>query len=126
MVTEAGAAPALERADIHLHLADPARRQKDVVDVIGWSVLGAVAPVERRHGLLAVQLAAHGVVGADQAELLLENADLGRVVDAPARLVPDRVAVEVARDHRRRMAEEIAIARHGAPQRPELALADAA
>src|SRR4030095_9213929 len=93
---------------------------------VGRPVLGAVAPVERRHGLLAVLLAADRVPGADQAEALVEQTDLGRMVGGPARLVPDLVAVEIARHQRRRMAEKVAVARYRAAERPERALADAA
>ena len=45
------------------------------------------------------------------------------MIAAPARFVPDDVAVEIARDHRRPLAEEAPVARHGAAQRPELMLA---
>jgi hypothetical protein len=114
MVTEAGPAPRLEAADLDAAPADQVLRQEDIVDVVGRTVPGAVAPVERRHALLAVLLAAQGVPGADQAEALVEQPDLGRMVDAPARLVPDRVAVEVARDQRGAFAEKALVAHHRA------------
>src|SRR5262249_46325552 len=117
MVTEPRAAPALEPADLDLHPIDPARRHEHVVDVVSRPVLGAVAPVEGRHALFAVQLAVHRVPGADQPEFLLEDANLGRMVDAPAWLIPDGVAVEVTRDQRRRMAEELVVARQRPPER---------
>src|SRR4029453_17886359 len=107
MVAQPSAAPGFESADAEMaHFADPGGRQEDIIDVIGRAVLGAIAPVEGGLALLPVRLAADRVVGTDQAETLLEDGDLGRMVDAPARLVPDRVAVEIARDHRRSLAQE--------------------
>lgn len=123
MVAEAGTAPCLEAADLDAAPADQVLRQENIVDVIGRTILGAVAPVEGRHALLAVLLAAQRVPGADQAEALVEQPHLGRVVDAPARLVPDRVAVEIARDQRGAVAEESLVAHHRPPQWPELVLA---
>jgi hypothetical protein len=89
MVAQPCAAPSLEGADAEMaHFADPGGRQEDIIDVIGRPVLGAIAPVERGLALLPVRLAADRMVGADQAEALLEDADLGRMVDAPARACP--------------------------------------
>src|SRR5258708_34800638 len=127
VVAEARSAPGLERANAQFaHLTDPQQRHEDIIDVIGRPVLGAVAPIERGFALRAMRLAADRMVGADQAEAFLEDPDLGRVVDTPARLVPDRIAVEVARDHGRPLAEEALVARQRPSQRAQLVLADAA
>src|SRR5258707_2815329 len=102
MVAQPRPAPGLEGADAEMpYLADPIRRQEDIIDVIGRTVLRAVAPVERWLALRAVRLATDRMIGADQAKTLLEDPDLRGMVDAPAGLVPDRDAVEVARDHGR-------------------------
>src|SRR5260370_23467759 len=127
VVAEARCAPSLERANAQCaHLTDPQRRHEDIIDVIGRPVLGAVAPIERGFALRAMRLAADRMVGADQAEALLEDPDLGRVVDTPARLCPDRIAVEVARDHGRPLAEEPLVARQRPSQRAHLGLTDTA
>src|SRR4029453_2085936 len=127
VVAQPRAAPRLEGADAEMaHFADPGGRQEDIIDVIGRPVLGAVAPVQGGLVLLAVRLPADRVIGADQTEALLEDANLGRMVDAPAGLIPDRVAVEIACDHRRSLVQEAFVAREPTPQRPELVLADAA
>src|SRR6266478_8871463 len=111
MIAQPRAAPGLEGADAEMpYFADPGRRQEDIIDVVGRPILGAVAPIERGFALLAVRLAADGVVGADQAEAFLEDPHLARMVDAPARLVPDGVAVEVARDHGRPLVEKTLVA----------------
>src|SRR5579883_3674288 len=123
MIAEARAAPGLVAADLDARPPDQVGRQEDIVDVVGRSVLGTVPPVERRHALLAVLLAPQRMPGADQAEALVEQPDLGRMVDAPARLVPDRVAVEVTGDHCGTLAKKALVARQSVPQRAELMLA---
>src|SRR5436305_14582129 len=44
MITEAGAAPGLEGADLDAGASNHQRRQEHLVDVIGRPVLGTVAP----------------------------------------------------------------------------------
>src|SRR5262245_35320116 len=107
MVAEAAAAPLLEAADRDLsQAADPALRQEDIVNVIGRPVLAPVAPVVGRYGLLTRELAAMSVIGADEAACRQARDGAG-VVHAPARLVPDDVVVEVARDDRRAAFEKV-------------------
>src|SRR5258706_6038984 len=122
MVAQARAAPLLEAPHVEAAYAiEPRPRQEHVIDVIGRAVLPAVAPIERRHCLLALLLARTAVIGADEP-VALEDRDRDPVVDPVTGFMPDDVVVEIAGDDRGAVGEKALVLFQPAPQRSRLSL----
>src|SRR5262245_63077861 len=90
--------------------------------MVARAVFLAVAPIERRHRLAALPLAAQLVIGTDQSKLG-QGGDGVAVFDAPPGPVPKHVSVEVSSDNRRTLREKIPVLLERAPQRAQLVLA---
>src|SRR5262245_48450779 len=109
MVAQTGSTPILIAANAQLADArQHVRWQKNVVDVVARAIFLAVAPIERRHRLAALPLAAQLVIGTDQSKLG-QGGDGVAVVDAPPGPVPKHVIVEVSSDNRRTLRQKIAV-----------------
>src|SRR5262245_12452402 len=122
VIAETSATPVLEGTDRQLaHMNEPVCGHKDIVDVIGGTVLPSVPPVERWDRFLALHLASQCVIGTGQTQRFQAGDGVG-MIDAPSGPMPVNAIVEIPCHDAWPVGEEVPVLGEGAPQRTQLVL----